>query len=77
MDRFMMEVASELGVPLLTAANGNLISAQNGSVGRLYGRAMIEGPGARDGRWAKPLKKKDAVRRGFSSAVFFCIVLII
>ena len=33
MDRFKMEVASELGVPLTNGYNGNLTSAQNGSVG--------------------------------------------
>ena len=30
MDRFKMEVASELGVPLSNGYNGNLTSAQNG-----------------------------------------------
>jgi len=33
MDKFKMEVASELGVPLTNGYNGNLTSAQNGSVG--------------------------------------------
>ena len=33
MNRFKMEVASELGVPLTDGYNGNLTSAQNGSVG--------------------------------------------
>ncbi len=33
MDRFKMEVANELGVPLTNGYNGNLTSAQNGSVG--------------------------------------------
>ena len=33
MDRFKMEVANELGVPLSNGYNGNLTSAQNGSVG--------------------------------------------
>ncbi len=33
MNRFKMEVASELGVPLTNGYNGNLTSAQNGSVG--------------------------------------------
>ena len=34
MDRFKMEVASELGVPLKNGGyNGDLTSAQNGSVG--------------------------------------------
>ena len=39
MDRFKMEVASELGVPL---SNGNLTSAQNGSVGGYMVKKMIE-----------------------------------
>ena len=34
MNKFKMEVASELGVPLSNGYNGNLTSAQNGSVGR-------------------------------------------
>ena len=33
MNRMKMEVASELGVPLSNGYNGNLTSAQNGSVG--------------------------------------------
>ena len=33
LDRFKMEVAGELGVPLTNGYNGNLTSAQNGSVG--------------------------------------------
>lgn len=33
MDKFKMEVASELGVPLKNGYNGNLTSAQAGSVG--------------------------------------------
>ena len=33
MDKFKMEVASELGVPLSDGYNGNLNTAQNGSVG--------------------------------------------
>ena len=33
MDRFKMEVANEIGVPLTNGYNGNLTSAQNGSVG--------------------------------------------
>ena len=32
MDRFKMEVANEIGVPLTNGYNGNLTSAQNGSV---------------------------------------------
>ena len=42
MDRFKMEVASELGVPLSTGYNGNLTSAQNGSVGGYMVKKMIE-----------------------------------
>ena len=42
MDRFKMEVASELGVPLNSGGyNGDLTSAQNGSVGGEMVRQMI------------------------------------
>ena len=42
MDKFKMEVASELGVPLANGYNGNLTSAQNGSVGGYMVKKMIE-----------------------------------
>ena len=42
MDRFKMEVASELGVPLTDGYNGNLTSKQNGSVGGYMVKKMIE-----------------------------------
>ena len=42
MDRFKMEVANELGVPLSNGYNGNLTSAQNGSVGGYMVKKMIE-----------------------------------
>ena len=42
MDRFEMEVANELGVPLSNGYNGNLTSAQNGSVGGYMVKKMIE-----------------------------------
>ena len=42
LDRFKMEVASELGVPLSNGYNGNLTSAQNGSVGGYMVKKMIE-----------------------------------
>ena len=42
MDRFKMEVAIELGVPLSNGYNGNLTSAQNGSVGGYMVKKMIE-----------------------------------
>lgn len=41
MDCFKMEVASELGVPLKQGYNGNLTSAQNGSVGGEMVRQMV------------------------------------
>ena len=41
-DRFKMEVASELGVPLKQGYNGDLTSAQNGSVGGEMVRQMIK-----------------------------------
>lgn len=43
MDKFKMEVASELGVPLKNNGyNGDLTSAQNGSVGGEMVRQMIK-----------------------------------
>lgn len=42
MNRFKMEVASELNVPLKDGYNGNLTSAQNGSVGGEMVRQMIK-----------------------------------
>ena len=42
MDRFKMEVANEIGVPLTNGYNGNLTSAQNGSVGGYMDKKMIE-----------------------------------
>ena len=42
LDRFKMEVASELGVPLSEGYNGDLTSRQNGSVGGYMVKKMIE-----------------------------------
>ncbi len=42
MDKFKMEVANELGVPLTQGYNGNLTSYQNGSVGGYMVKKMIE-----------------------------------
>ena len=42
MNRFKMEVANETGVPLTNGYNGNLTSAQNGSVGGEMVRKMIK-----------------------------------
>ena len=42
MNRFKMEVANEMGVPLTNGYNGNLTSAQNGSVGGEMVRKMIK-----------------------------------
>ena len=42
LDRFKMEVAGELGVPLSDGYNGNLTSAQAGSVGGQMVKKMIE-----------------------------------
>lgn len=42
MNKFKMEVADELGVPLTNGYNGNLTSAQNGSVGGEMVRKMIK-----------------------------------
>ena len=42
LEKFKYEVASELGVPLSDGYNGNLTSAQNGSVGGYMVKKMIE-----------------------------------
>ena len=42
MNRFKMEVAIEIGVPLSEGYNGNLTSAQAGSVGGYMVKKMIE-----------------------------------
>ena len=42
MNKFKMEVANEIGVPLSNGYNGNLTSAQNGSVGGEMVRKMIK-----------------------------------
>ena len=41
MDRFKMEVASEIGVPLKEGYNGELTSAQAGSIGGEMVKKMI------------------------------------
>ena len=42
MDKFKMEVANELGVPLKNGYNGDLTSKQNGTVGGYMVKKMIE-----------------------------------
>jgi len=42
LNRFKMEVANEIGVPLSNGYNGNLTSAPNGSVGGYMVKKMIE-----------------------------------
>ena len=42
MERFKMEVASEIGVPLKKGYNGDLTSKQTGSVGGEMVRQMIK-----------------------------------
>lgn len=42
MNRFKMEVANEIGVPLSEGYNGNLTSALAGSVGGYMVKKMIE-----------------------------------
>lgn len=42
LDQFKYEVANELGVPLKKGYNGDLTSAQNGSVGGYMVKKMIE-----------------------------------
>ena len=41
MDKFKMEIANELGVPLTNGYNGTLTSYQNGSVGGYMVKTMI------------------------------------
>ncbi len=42
MNKFKMEVASEIGVPLSDGYNGHLTSAQAGSIGGTMVKKMIE-----------------------------------
>ena len=42
LNKFKYEVASEIGVPLKQGYNGDLTSAQNGSVGGYMVKKMIE-----------------------------------
>ena len=42
LEAFKYEVANEIGVPLSKGYNGNLTSAQNGSVGGQMVKKMIE-----------------------------------
>jgi hypothetical protein len=42
LSKFKMEVASELGVPLKDGYNGDLTSAQSGSIGGEMVRQMIK-----------------------------------
>ena len=42
LDKFKLEVANELGVPLSDGYNGNLTSKENGSVGGYMVKKMIE-----------------------------------
>lgn len=42
LDRFKYEVASEIGVPLKQGYNGDLTSAQNGSVGGYMVKKLIQ-----------------------------------
>lgn len=42
LDRFKMEIANEIGVPLKQGYNGDLTSKQNGSVGGEMVKRMIK-----------------------------------
>lgn len=59
MDKFKMEVANELGVPLKNGYNGDLTSKQNGSVGGEMVRQMIKASGAGNGRQIMPTVSGD------------------
>ena len=50
MDKFKMEIADELGVPLTNGYNGNLTSYQNGSVGGYMVKEDDRRAGKEDGR---------------------------
>ena len=63
MNRFKQEVASEIGVPLKEGYNGDLTSAQAGSIG---------------GEMVKKIRKKPLHILGIcprSAVVFLCIIM--
>ena len=64
LDRFKMEVASELGVPLTDGYNGNLTSKQNGSVGGYMVKKMIEATDVRRSRKRHERKRQCTVLIG-------------
>ena len=71
MDRFKMEVASELGVPLSNGYNGNLTSAQNGSVGGYMVKKMIEAQERQMAGKENSLKRKMQPGGGFPVGLHF------
>ena len=54
MDKFQMEIANELGVPLTNGYNGNLTFLPERQRRRLYGKKDDRGAGKGDGRQIKP-----------------------
>ena len=60
MDKFKMEIADELGVPLTNGYNGNLTSYQNGSVGGYMVKKMIEEQGKKMAEQIKPEHPKPS-----------------
>ena len=73
MDKFKMEVASEIGVNLKQGYNGDLTSAQAGSIGGEMVRRMIK----RRGRQSIMKRKKRTLldplsRRLFQSSAAVC-----
>ena len=75
MDRFKMEVANEIGVPLKSGYNGDLTSYQNGSVGGYMVKKMIE---ERKDRWpeSKPSFPGNSHAEKSCMAVSLAIFLI-
>ena len=74
MDRFKMEVASELGVPLSNGYNGNLTSAQNGSVGGYMVKKMIEAQERQMAGKKNSLKRKMQSGGNFLSGCIFLLM---
>ena len=76
MNRFKQEVASEIGVPLKEGYNGDLTSAQAGSIGGEMVKKMINEAGRTDEKLAirkKPLHILGIFPR--SAVAFLCIIM--
>ena len=69
MDKFKMEIADELGVPLTNGYNGNLTSYQNGSVGGYMVKKMIEEQEKKMAGKIKPEHPESLRRKDGTSSV--------